>query len=71
MSYGRAREDADHDSELVISKNRLAGTLRMGKNKIHLNYSAKTKRVTGERELGKRYGWELQPQKVDDIDVPF
>lgn len=71
MSYGRAKEDADHDSELVISKNRLAGTLRMGKNKIHLNYSAKTKRVTGERELGKRYGWELQPQKVDDIDVPF
>jgi twinkle protein len=71
MSYGRAKEDADHDSELVISKNRLAGTLRMGKNKIHLNYSAKTKRVTGERELGKRYGWESQPQKVDDIDVPF
>ena len=71
MSYGRAKEDADHDSELIISKNRLAGTLRMGKNKIHLNYSAKTKRVTGERELGKRYGWELQPQKVEDIDVPF
>ena len=71
MSYGRAAEGADHDCELVISKNRLAGTLKMGKDKILLNYSAKTKRVTGMRELNKRYGWERQPVRVDDIDVPF
>jgi twinkle protein len=71
MSYGRASEGADHNSELVISKNRLAGTLRMGKDKILLNYSAKTKRVTGQRELSKRYGWEKMPIKVQEIDVPF
>ena len=71
MSYGRAKEGADHDCELVISKNRLAGTLKMGTNKILLNYSAKTKRVTGMRELNKRYGWEKHPVRVEDIDVPF
>lgn len=71
MSYDRAAEGADHDCELVISKNRLAGTLKMGTDKILLNYSAKTKRVTGMRELNKRYGWEKQPVRVDDIDVPF
>ena len=71
MNYGRAKEGSDHDSELEISKNRLAGTLRMGTGKILLNYSAKTKRVTGERELGKRYGWEKQGTVVTDIDVPF
>ena len=71
MSYGRASEGADHDCELVISKNRLAGTLKMGKDKILLNYSAKTKRVTGMRELNKRYGWEKKPVQVEEIDIPF
>ena len=72
MSYGRAAEGADHDCELIISKNRLAGTLRMGKDKILLNYSAKTKRVTGTRELNKRYGWERYGTDVTaEIDVPF
>ena len=71
MCYNRAKEGADHDCELEISKNRLAGTLRMGASKISLNYSAKTKRVTGLRELNRRYGWEKKPVRVDDIDVPF
>ena len=72
MSYDRAAEGADHDCELVISKNRLAGTLRMGANKILLNYSAKTKRVSGMRELGKRYGWEQRDRYEEvEIDVPF
>ena len=71
MSYGRAGEGADHNSELVISKNRLAGTLRMGKDKILLNYSAKTKRVTGMRELNKHYGWEKGTEYRVEIDVPF
>lgn len=71
MNYSRAKEGTDHDCELEISKNRLAGTLKMGANKILLNYSAKTKRVSGMRELGKRYGWENAPIPVENIDVPF
>ena len=72
MSYDRAGKGADHDCELVISKNRLAGTLRMGADKILLNYSAKTKRVFGLRSLNKRYGWEKQGTDVTaEIDVPF
>lgn len=72
MNYDRAGEDTDHDGELTISKNRLAGTLRKGKNKILLNYSAKTKRVTDIRALNKRYGWEKQGTDVTaEIDVPF
>ncbi|MBP5442245.1 MAG: AAA family ATPase [Treponema sp.] len=72
MSYDRAAESCtDHNSELVISKNRLAGTLRMGKDKILLNYSAKSKRVTGTRELNRHYGWEKGTAQVVDIDVPF
>ena len=72
MRYGRAKEGSDHDCELAITKNRLAGTLRKGANKIMLNYSAKTKRVTGFRSLSKRYGWEKQGTDVTgEIDVPF
>lgn len=71
LNYGRSKEDADYDCELEVSKNRLAGTLRMGQYKILLNYSAKTKRVTGMRELNKHYGWEQKPVRVEDIDVPF
>ena len=72
MNYSRAKTGTDHDSELEISKNRLAGVLKMGTDKILLNYSAKTKRVTGQRELAKRYGWEKSgTYTVADIDVPF
>lgn len=71
MNYGRAGEDADCDSILQIGKNRLAGTLRLGKDGIQLKYSAKTKRVFGMRSLDKRYGWDKEPIRVDDIDVPF
>lgn len=71
MNYGKAPEDAEGDSVLQIGKNRLAGVLRLGKDGIMLKYSAKTKRVFGVRSLDKRYGWEKQPIRVDDIDVPF
>ena len=71
MNYGRAKEGTDHNSELEISKNRLAGTLKIGADKILLNYSAVTKRVTGIRELNRRYGWEKGTDVTGEIDVPF
>lgn len=72
MSYSRAKEGSDYDSLLQIGKNRLSGTLRLGKNGIPLCYSPKTKRVFGQRSLTKRYGWEKdEPVRVEDIDVPF
>ena len=71
MCYSRAKQGADHDGELVISKNRLAGTLKMGADSIKLNYSPKTKRVFEVRTLDKHYGWERGHTEVDEIDVPF
>ena len=72
LSYGRSKENEDGDSRLQISKNRLAGTLKLGNDSILLNYSQKTKRVFGVRTLDKHYGWEkVQPVQVDMIDVPF
>ena len=71
MCYSRAKQGADHDGELVISKNRLAGTLKMGADSIKLNYSPKTKRVFEVRTLDKHYGWERGYTEVDEIDVPF
>lgn len=71
MCYSRAKQGADHDGELVISKNRLAGTLKMGADSIKLNYSPKTKRVFEVRTLDKHYGWERGYRGVDEIDVPF
>lgn len=71
MSYSRAKPDEDFDSLLQIGKNRLSGTLKLGKDGIPLNYSPKTKRVFGVRSLAKHYGWEQEPVLVTDIDVPF
>lgn len=72
LSYGRSKENEDGDSRLQVSKNRLAGTLKLGNDSILLNYSQKTKRVFGVRTLDKHYGWEkVQPVQVDMIDVPF
>ena len=71
LNYSRAKEGADYDSLLQIGKSRLVGTLKLGKDGIQLNYSPKTKRVFGLRTLAKHYGWEKDPVRVDDIDVPF
>lgn len=71
LNYSRAKEGSEYDSLLQIGKNRLSGTLKLGKDGIPLNYSAKTKRVFGVRSLAKRYGWEREPIRVTDIDVPF
>ena len=72
MNYSRVRkEGSENNSLLEIGKNRLMGTLRLGKDGIPLNYSADDKRVCGLRSLEKRYGWEKKTETVVDIDVPF
>lgn len=72
LSYGRSKDGEDCDSRLQVSKNRLAGTLKLGTDAILLNYSQKTKRVFGVKTLDKHYGWEkVQPAQLDMIDVPF
>lgn len=71
LNYSRAKEGSDYDSLLQIGKSRLVGTLKLGKDGIPLNYSPKTKRVFGLRSLTKHYGWEKEPVKVEEIDVPF
>ena len=70
LNYSRAKDD-DCDSKLQVGKNRLAGILKLGAEAIPLRYSACTKRVFGMRSLDKHYGWEREPVRVDDIDVPF
>ena len=64
-------------TEIYKAHFRLSEGVRMycdktGADKILLNYSAKTKRVTGMRELNRHYGWEKMGTDVtDQIDVPF
>jgi len=71
-SYARAADDKDYDSVFQLTKNRKTGKLRKGKDSIHMNYSAKSKRITGERSLQKHYGWEQNTaENVVEIDVPF
>jgi twinkle protein len=71
LNYSRAKDTDEYDSRLQISKNRLAGALKLGKDAIPLNYSPHSKRVFGLRSLIKTYGWERQPITVEGIDVPF
>jgi twinkle protein len=60
MAYQRTAEGEDADSMLQITKNRLFGTLRVGKqNAIRLNYSPKTKRIFSPKDRTvKNYGWQ-------------
>ena len=71
MNYERAKDDSGCDSKLQISKNRLSGILKLGKDAIPLNYSPVSKRVFCPKSLEKVYGWEREPIPVEDIDVPF
>ena len=71
-SYARADDDKEYDSVFQLTKNRKTGRLRKGKDSIHLLYSAKSKRVTGERCIARHYGWEqMGTETVVEIDIPF
>jgi len=72
ISYSRAKEEEQQDSNLQVGKNRLVGTLRRGNNSIKMMYSPKTKRVYEMRSLDKHYGWEKEgTENIVEIDVPF
>ena len=45
FNYQRAKDGAEYDSELMITKNRLNGKILTGENSIKLYYSEKSKRV--------------------------
>lgn len=73
MVYQRAPENSGADSLLQITKNRLFGTLRVGKEKaIKLNYSPKTKRIFSPNERTvKIYGWDKNTKRVaENLEEP-
>ena len=69
FNYQRAKDGTEHDSELMITKNRLNGKILTGENSIKLYYSEKSKRVTANPYDGKEYScfapkWE----EITDLD---
>ena len=68
MAYQRHSGD-DHDSDLLITKNRLFGKLVTAKDPIRLFYSDKTKRISNGKQ-GYRYGWEktYEPAQASEYD---
>lgn len=55
FNYQRAKDGTEHDSELMITKNRLNGKILTGENSIKLYYSEKSKRVTANPYEDKEY----------------
>ncbi len=69
FNYQRAKDGTEHDSELMITKNRLNGKILTGENSIKLYYSEKSKRVTSNPYEDKEYScfapkWE----EITDLD---
>lgn len=69
FNYQRAKDGTEHDSELMITKNRLNGKILTGENSIKLYYSEKSKRVTANPYKDKEYScfapkWE----DITDLD---
>lgn len=69
FNYQRAKDGTEHDSELMITKNRLNGKILTGENSIKLYYSEKSKRVTANPYEDKEYScfapkWE----DITDLD---
>ena len=69
FNYQRAKDGAEYDSELMITKNRLNGKILTGENSIKLYYSEKSKRVISNLYEDKEYScfapnWE----DITDLD---
>ena len=71
MSYKRIDDNDDYNGELQITKNRINGIHAMGKNAIKLNYSAKSKRITGSLSDNRKYGWEVESDNETTADSFF
>ena len=72
FNYQRAKDGTEHDSELMITKNRLNGKILTGENSIKLYYSEKSKRVTANPYEDKEYScfipkWE-NITNFDELD---
>ena len=72
FNYQRAKGGTEHDSELMITKNRLNGKILTGENSIKLYYSEKSKRVTANPYEDKEYScfipkWE-NITNFDELD---
>lgn len=74
MSYKRDDCDGDPGGKLMVTKNRLKGTLAVGDNTIKLLYSPATKRIFSASSRPRRYRWEDNTDWADfhdDEDLPF
>lgn len=60
MNYSRSKPGSEHDGELLITKNRLTGTLVKQSDPIQLSYSQKSKRIASVLygDPNRKYGWE-------------
>ena len=68
FNYQRAKDGTDHDSELMITKNRLNGKILTGDNSIKLYYSEKSKRVTANPYEEKEYSC-FAPKREEITDL--
>ena len=73
FNYQRAKDGTEHDSELMITKNRLNGKILTGENSIKLYYSEKSKRVTANPYEDKEYScfapkWETI-ESLDELEL--
>ena len=71
LNYGRPKKEEAYQRVLSLDKNRINGHLLRGDKAVHMKYNDKSRQITAERSLARRYGWERKPIQVDDIDVPF
>ena len=71
LNYGRPKKEEAYQRVLSLDKNRINGHLLRGEKAVHMKYNDKSRQITAERSLVRRYGWERKPIQVDDIDVPF
>lgn len=71
LNYYRPKKEESFQRLLSLEKNRLTGVLLKGNKAVRMYYNDKTRGITGERSMPRRYGWQKQPIPVTDIDVPF
>ena len=69
LNYQRAAENADCDSLLMVTKNRMNGKLLTEDTAVKLYYSQKSKRIQENAYSSKEYGCFKKPARVELEDV--
>lgn len=71
LTYSRPSDEAAHQREIYVLKNRWNNDKGVGGTSINLYFNESSKRISEQKEFNWSYEWEKSFDDTDDEEIPF